>query len=1017
MTTVTTPQERKFQYMAEKKKTVSAAPTKGTQNRQKSAPSSKTLGSDIIESKNHSTKPMKMPPNPDSPANQILLCAIALVGVLLLACLLLTDTELKTKGLTGPVGYYISLVFYGIFGIGAYALPVVTVIYAAMWKHSLRQGKIRSKAVLSFLFVLLVSAAVHMAFASFNGSLASDIPFYSVKALWNSGIMMQSGGILGGFVGGLLKTCLNVIAWPVLVLVILAVIMFMFEITPNMIAYCIRQMAESSGEKRNEKAEQRKLDRAARDEEKRAQKELEEEEKRLRRLQKQQELAEREQRFYEEHKRKKVTDIPLDEQPKNTKEDVKKDKPKEDKVPAVYDISGNGDLDGGDNDDNIVPEIETKREKIGHEKDIKRPQAEKDGEVPKRTVKDVDINEIFDEKKKKPAYITGDIHGNEQRDLDEGDSYDMDIDTDKKREQEIEKLVDDLDDWLPEIEKKTAEKADDTPKDDVPVRTKRAKVIPEIDVKDELPPDDEKEEEKPKYVLPPITLLEKGSDDIDTGISDEVLRKNGERLVETLRSFRVDVEMSHISKGPTITRYELTPKAGVRVRSIANLVDDIALALETQGIRIEAPIPGKAAVGIEVPNKNLSTVYLRSLIDTDAFKNHKSKINCCLGKNVSGEPVFLDIAKMPHLLIAGATGMGKSVCINSLLISLLYKATPDEVKLILIDPKKVELNVYNKLPHLLVPVVNQPKMAAGSLAWAVSEMERRFELIEEVGVRDIAGYNKVTAIDPQKEFLPQIVIIIDELADLMMTAPDDVEQSIIRLAQKARAAGMHLIIGTQRPSVDVITGLIKANVPSRIAFTVASNIDSRTIIDVAGAEKLIGRGDMLYAPVGAMKPIRVQGSFVSDGEVERVTDFIKAQIKGDYDSDIIAEIDKNAKQCGQKKKSADIQESDSADSGDLDDKFYEAVDVALDEGKISTSLLQRRISIGYGRAAKIIDTMQKMGIVSKPDGQKPRNTLITRSDWDEMLMRMDGKSGTMSEPDDSNSPLDGDDEFDDDAPF
>ncbi|MBQ7355416.1 MAG: DNA translocase FtsK [Clostridia bacterium] len=501
-------------------------------------------------------------------------------------------------------------------------------------------------------------------------------------------------------------------------------------------------------------------------------------------------------------------------------------------------------------------------------------------------------------------------------------------------------------------------------------------------------PDYAVEEAKPIYRFPPITLL---SQNVNARAEDssEELRRNAEKLVSVLKSFRVPTEVVNVSHGPTITRYELAPKEGVRVRAIANLVDDIALNLETSGVRIEAPIPGKAAVGIEVPNKSAATVYLRELLENPSFENSKSKVTCALGMDVAGAPVYLDIAKMPHLLIAGATGMGKSVCINSLIVSLLYKASPDEVKLILIDPKKVELNVYNKLPHLLVPVVNLPKKAAGSLSWAVGEMERRFELIEEVGVRDIKGYNQITANDPQKEFLPHIIIIIDELADLMMTAPDDVEESICRLAQKARAAGMHLIIGTQRPSVDVITGLIKANIPSRIAFTVASNVDSRTIIDVAGAEKLIGRGDMLYAPVGAMKPIRVQGSFVSDKEVEAVCDFIRAQAgDGEYSSAIMEEIDKNAEQCGQKKKSgsADLS-AGGEDDGDIDPKFNDAVEVALEMGKISTSLLQRRLNLGYGRAAKIIDRMQACGIVSEPDGQKPRTVLISRSDWNEIKMR------------------------------
>ena len=490
--------------------------------------------------------------------------------------------------------------------------------------------------------------------------------------------------------------------------------------------------------------------------------------------------------------------------------------------------------------------------------------------------------------------------------------------------------------------------------------------------------------DKKPYVFPPITLLSP-NENPKTEDDREELMRNARKLVEVLKSFRVDTEIVNISRGPTITRYELAPKVGVRVRAIANLVDDIALNLETSGVRIEAPIPGKAAVGVEVPNRSQATVYLRDLIESDAFKNAKSKLTACVGMDVSGAPVLMDIAKMPHLLIAGATGMGKSVGVNSIIMSLLYKASPDELKLILVDPKKVELNMYNKLPHLLIPVVNNPKKAAGALATAVNEMERRFELIESVGVRDLKGYNQLAENDPTKEKLPQIVIIIDELADLMMTAKDDVEDSICRIAQKARAAGIHLIICTQRPSVDVITGLIKANVPSRIAFTVASNIDSRTIIDIAGAEKLIGRGDMLFAPVGAMKPMRVQGAFVSDKEVEAVTDFIKSQSSDvRYDDSFLNMVEVEAERCGQQKKKIAGDEIDADE--DLDPKFYEAVEIAIDMGKISTSLLQRRLSLGYGRAAKIIDKMEQMGIVGPQEGQKPRNILISRQEYQEMIM-------------------------------
>ncbi len=492
------------------------------------------------------------------------------------------------------------------------------------------------------------------------------------------------------------------------------------------------------------------------------------------------------------------------------------------------------------------------------------------------------------------------------------------------------------------------------------------------------------EPEKPAYVFPPLDLLSPGAAPKNVNVEAE-LRENAAKLVETLSAFNVKTKISGYSRGPTITRYELVPEAGTRVRSIVNLVDDIALNLATSGVRTEAPIAGKPAVGIEVPNKTAATVHVRELIETDGFRNAESRLTAVLGKDVAGAPMLINIAKMPHLLIAGATGMGKSVCINSLLISLLYKASPEEVKLILIDPKKVELNIYNGLPHLLVPVVSDPKKAAGSLSWAVGEMERRFELIESVGMRDLAGYNAITKDDPEHAYMPQVVIIIDELADLMMTAPDSVEDSICRLAQKARAAGMHLIIGTQRPSVDVVTGLIKSNIPSRIAFTVASQVDSRTIIDIAGAEKLIGRGDMLYAPVGASKPMRVQGAFVSEGEVESVIEFIKAEGKeASYDASVIESIEKEAAKCAAPKKGA----APAADDGeDADPMLRAAIELAVDSGKISTSLIQRRLSLGYGRAAKLIDKMEALGYVGAPEGQKPREVLITKQQYMEMVLR------------------------------
>ena len=499
-------------------------------------------------------------------------------------------------------------------------------------------------------------------------------------------------------------------------------------------------------------------------------------------------------------------------------------------------------------------------------------------------------------------------------------------------------------------------------------------------------PDDAEEIVEPEeielpYVFPPMDMLEKNKNTQHQDFTAE-LQENAKILMETLKSFKVNVREITYSRGPTITRYELKPEAGTRVRAIANLVDDIALNLATSGVRIEAPIPNKPAVGIEVPNRERATVYLRDLIDSPKFTDSKSRLTSSLGMDVGGNPIYFDIAKMPHLLIAGATGMGKSVCINSIIVSILYKAKPSEVKLILVDPKKVEFNIYKDIPHLYAPIVSDPKKAAGALASAVAEMERRFELIEEVGVRDISTYNAVTENDPTKEFMPQMVIIIDELADLMMTAPDEVEASICRLAQKARAAGIHIIIGTQRPSVDVITGLIKANIPSRIACTVASQIDSRTILDMAGAEKLIGRGDMLFAPVGASKPMRVQGAFVSEAEVERIVSFIKENnTKAKYNSDFISRIEEEAAKCGAKKGAAGGGMDSSDGDTDGDSKFADAVMVAVSEGKISTSLLQRRLGVGYGRAAKLIDTMEEMGYVSKPDGNKPRKVLITMDQY------------------------------------
>ena len=495
-----------------------------------------------------------------------------------------------------------------------------------------------------------------------------------------------------------------------------------------------------------------------------------------------------------------------------------------------------------------------------------------------------------------------------------------------------------------------------------------------------------------KYVFPPISYLHPAVP--MTAENRAEIEENMNQLEETLANFRVSIKEIDYACGPTATRYEVFPAPGVRVRSFVNLADDISLALAAGGIRIEAPIPGKSAVGIEVPNKNRCTVYLRELIESKQFSEASSKLTACLGADITGKPLLFDIAKMPHLLVAGTTGSGKSVCINCTIMSLLYKAKPDEVKLVLIDPKKVEFSIYKNIPHLMAPIVTTPKDAAGALQAAVEEMERRFELFEQVSVHDLKGYNEITKNDPDMPFLPQIVIIIDELADLMMTAPDEVETAICRIAQKARAAGMHLIVGTQRPSVDVVTGLIKSNIPSRIAFTVASQVDSKTILDYAGAEKLAGRGDMLFAPIGALKPARVQGAYVDDKEVEKICEFLRATNgTAQYDEKFISKLKELAAQCGNKGKGGGGS-SDSLPSGsdgkEGDNKYADAVRIAIEEKRVSTSLLQRKLEIGYSRAAKIIDRMQAEGIVSPPDGSKPRAILITPEEYMDRFMNGDG---------------------------
>ncbi len=518
-----------------------------------------------------------------------------------------------------------------------------------------------------------------------------------------------------------------------------------------------------------------------------------------------------------------------------------------------------------------------------------------------------------------------------------------------------------------DVQKDTIDDEEITPDGEIIVKPKRleGEIAVEISRENTVIP----------YKFPETSLLN-NIDPADDRTNPQALRDLSVKLVQTLKSFNIEVKVLEISKGPAITRFELQPTAGVRVSKITSLADDIALSLAATAVRIEAPIPGKAAIGIEIPNESIATVSIRDVLESKEFTESKSKLSCALGRDIAGKCIVGDIAKMPHVLIAGATGSGKSVCINSLIASILYKASPNDVKLIMIDPKVVELSVYNGIPHLLIPVVTDPRKAAGSLNWAVQEMTTRYQFFANEGVRDIKGYNALME-EKGRPRLPQIVIIIDELADLMMVAPKDVETYICRLAQLARAAGMHLVIATQRPSVNVITGVIKANIPSRIAFAVSSYVDSRTILDSNGAEKLLGRGDMLYYPMGANKPTRVQGAFISDAEVERLVSFVKETSEAIYDEDVLAQLEKAGE--------GTDASSDEDESKEADPLLSKAIEVVVDAGQAAVSLVQRKLSVGYSRAGRLVDQMEARGIIGPHEGSKPRKVLITKAEYLAML--------------------------------
>ncbi len=887
-----------------------------------------------------------------------------IVFSLFLFLCLVTEDMFDSKGALGVVGSAMRNLMCGLFGVTAYAIPFLFTYLGIRWRTFLINGNLSSKVVVTFVTLVDLSALIHVFKINSNGQ---PYGVFKLGTLYLEGKALRGGGIIGGFFGECSYLLLNVIGSVVVGLALLVVfLIFLSGLSPVEVWGKICAYVRFVKARANERKERAVLE-AEENEAKKAEKqerEREEIEKRLKEEEERRREREEKRREKEEEKREK-------EEAKRAKEAMLAEQQ------VISDLEDNSGFDTG------FSREETRKTWEAH-KEARRKLEQEGAENAKTDEEDGEKKGFFAKIEKR---LSGD--DNSISSSDDEESLDMlfidpvDKDDSKPEEKlEVRKVA------LKKIE------SDECTADGVCLGDAEEEEESREERQERMSKLDARGNELIEYTFPPHNLLKVESETAEADAEAE-LRSNADILMKTFDNFKVGIKEISYSRGPTITRYELLPDSGTRIRTIANLVDDIGLALATSGIRMEAPIPNKSLVGIEVPNKVRSNVYARQLIDSDTFKKAESRLWTCLGKDVAGSPVFFDISKMPHLLIAGATGMGKSVCINTIIVSLLYKARPDEVKLMLIDPKKVEFGVYNGIPHLLVPVVTDPKKSAGTLQWAVNEMERRFELIESVNMRDIKSYNAITAGDPEKEFMPHIVIIIDELADLMMTAADDVETSICRLAQKARAAGIHLIIGTQRPSVDVITGLIKSNIPSRIAFTVASQIDSRTILDTAGAEKLIGKGDMLFNPVGAMKPIRVQGAFISEDEVINITNFIKANSSAvKYDDGVISSIEEAAAMCGQKKGSKEAAAAADALIGDSDPLFRKALEIAVDNGSVATSMLQRNINVGYGRAARIIDRMEKLRFVSPPRGNKHREVLITRAQFDQMVVdgdpRVDG---------------------------
>lgn len=877
---------------------------------------------------------------------------------------------------------------YGIFGLAAILTGPVLMYIAIMISASRAKSTIARSIMQFVLIILLLCGAAQVIFVGSIGDPSAEEATFSdvIAYLYQRGVQLSGGGVLGVILGAPLLLFGQAGAIIILILIAFVIIMLLTNLTLVDFLKAITKPFRKAGTYAKEKHEQHREESAYIQQEYRA---MEEEKQQKRAAEKEQRRNERQAKaqLSEEEARARrfasIENVTTKAQQEVTEEDKREaaakqaevvnhvEKQKKESEEFRKDL--NAFLNGKNEKKENVPVQETFDTVKIEEKEQEIKPYSPDGPFFADDSESVQPVKPAIEVEQRPSLIGEASAAIEQIPAEQNSTLPEDFPFDVDEGDKIVEAIQDFSREQQENEQKAKENEE--------------KVLATV-----IRPDENGQQRfddivanAEQYKVPPSELLndvvhERSDEDINAEI-----HQNAEKLVNTLKSFGVETRFLEASRGPSVTRYELQPAMGVKISKITGLVDDIALNLATAGVRIEAPIPNKAAVGIEVPNKKVDSVPFREMVESKAFAETKSKLGAVLGKSISGEVVIADIAKMPHILIAGTTGSGKSVCVNSIIMSILFRSTPEEVRLLMIDPKAVEFMIYNGIPHLLIPVVTDPKKAAGALAWAVTEMLNRYKLFSDNNVRDLTGYNALAKTRDDLQVIPQVVIFIDELADLMMASPGEVEDSICRLAQMARAAGMHLVIATQRPSVNVVTGVIKANIPSRIALKVASQVDSRTIIDSAGAEKLLGKGDMLYFPVGMPKPMRVQGCWVSDKEVERVVDFIKNSFILDYDQSVIDEIEKQAELAAQKANKG----KDDDDGGDInvsDEKLDEAIEAVIEAGQASTSFLQRKLKLGYGRAARLIDTMEQLGVVGGYEGAKPRQVIMTKQEWYERKM-------------------------------